>query len=83
MPPFPEPPDGPDREERRAALDHVVEAFAEGCLDGIDARCLVEAALTTAFRELVATRGEEEAARYAADLPDQIRAGRFSAASRH
>ena len=72
-----------DRSAKRAALGYVKEAFAEAELDGLDSDCMVQAALFFAFRELVATYGEEATAQYAHGLPDRIRAGAFSIAPRH
>ncbi len=70
-------------EDKRAALSYVVEAFVEGQLDGLDADCMVQAALFAAFQELVATYGEEAAAIYAEGLPSRIRGGAFSTGPRH
>lgn len=70
-------------DDRRIALGYVSEAFAEAELDGLDADCMVQAALFAAFRELVATYGEEATALYAETLPDRIRSGGFSTALRH
>lgn len=70
-------------DERRAALAHVLTAFAEGRLDGLDPDSLVQAALFTAFQELVAVYGEEATARYAEGLPDRIRSGGFTTGLRH
>ena len=70
-------------EERRAALNYVTEAFAEAVRDGIESDCFAQAALFTAFRELVATYGEEAVAQYAERLPERLRNGSFTTASRH
>lgn len=70
-------------EDKRAALSYVAEAFAEAELDGLDADCMVQAALFAAFQELVATYGEDAAAEYAEGLPERIRAGGFSTNPRH
>lgn len=70
-------------ELKRAALSYVAEAFAEAELDGLDADCMAQAALFAAFRELVATYGEDAVAQYAEALPDRIRAGAFSTGPRH
>ena len=70
-------------EEKRAALTYVVEAFAEGERDGLDGDCMAHAALFAAFRELVATYGEEAVAEFAQGLPDRLRGGAFSTALRH
>jgi hypothetical protein len=67
---------------RRAALAYVSEAFAEAILDGIDVDLFAEAALCAAFRELVATYGEDQVAAIAARLPDRVQAGEFSARQR-
>ena len=68
----------PDQEQKRVALGYVQEAWAEGLSDGIDADCLVQACLFTAFAELVETYGEEAAARYAESLVERIRNGEYS-----
>ena len=67
-----------DVEEKRAALSYVSEAFAEGCLDGLDGDCMAQAALFAAFQELVTTYGEEATARYAEGFPDRIRGGEYN-----
>lgn len=65
-------------EEKRAALSYVHEAFAEALLSGVEADCFVQAALFTAFQELVEGYGEEAVADYASRLPERIRCGEFS-----
>lgn len=72
-----------DSDDKRVALGLVTEAFAEGCLDGLDADCMVQAALFAAFQELVATYGEEATARYAEGLPERIRGGGFTTTLHH
>lgn len=69
--------------EKRAALTYLAEAFAEARLDGLDADCMIQAALFAAFHELVDTYGEEATARYVEALPERIRAGAYSTAPRH
>jgi hypothetical protein len=69
-----------DRDQKRLALFYVREAWAEGRLDGIDGDCLAQVCLFAAFAELVATYGEDAAARYAEALPARIRNGEFSIA---
>lgn len=70
-------------EDRRAALGYVTEAFAEAILAGIEGDCFAHAALFAAFQELVVTYGEEPVALFAEKLPERIRCGEFSIASRH
>ena len=72
-----------DAESKRLALGLVTEAFAEGCLDGIDGDCMAQAALFAAFQELVATYGEDATARYAESLPERIRGGGFTTTLQH
>ena len=70
-------------DERREALGYVTEAFAEAILAGVESACFAHAALFTAFQELVETYGEEQVAKFAEGLPERIRLGEFSVASRH
>lgn len=72
-----------DTDDKRVALGLVTEAFAEGCLDGLDGDCMAQAALFAAFQELVATYGEEATARYAEGLPERIRGGGFTTTLQH
>ena len=63
---------------RRAALDYLLQGWEEAILDGIDGDCLANAALFAAFKELVATYGEEPVARFAERLPERVRDGEFT-----
>lgn len=65
-------------EERHAALDHLLQAWEDAILDGIDGACVANAALFTAFKELVATYGEEQVAEFASSLPQRVRNGEFT-----
>lgn len=68
----------PDHEQKRLALSYVQDAWADGLMEGVDGDCLAQACLFTAFAELVATYGEDAAARYAEGLAGRIRNGEFS-----
>ena len=68
----------PDREQKMIALSYVSEAWAEARLDGIDDDCMAMSCLFAAFAELVATYGEEAAAKYADSLSKRIRNGEFT-----
>lgn len=72
------PANGPDHEQKRAALGYLHEAWAEAQLEGIDGDCLAQACLFKAFAEFVSTYGEEAAARFAEGLAIRIRNGEFS-----
>jgi hypothetical protein len=65
-------------EQKRAALRLMMDAFAEGELEGIDPDCMVQAALFTAFKEFVMTYGEEPVAKFAERLPERVRNGEFT-----
>ncbi|WP_244670501.1 hypothetical protein [Rhodoplanes elegans] len=67
-----------DQEQKRAALGHIKEAWAEAWADGIDGDCLAQASLFCALTELVATYGEDATARFAEGLPKRIASGEFS-----
>ena len=67
-----------DREEKRAALGYLHDAWTEARLDGIDGDCLAQACLFTALAEFVTTYGEDAAAKFAEGLGARIRNGEFS-----
>ncbi len=54
------------------------EAWTEARLDGIDDDCMAQACLFAAFADLVATYGEEAAAKYAETLSARILRGDFT-----
>jgi hypothetical protein len=67
-----------DNDQKRLALGYLQDAWAEAAHEGIDGDCLAQTALFLAFAELIATYGEEAAARYAENLAPRIRNGEFS-----
>jgi len=64
--------------EKQAALSYLYEAWGEARHDGIDDDCMAQACLFAAFAELVATYGEDAAARYAETLSARVSRGDFS-----
>jgi hypothetical protein len=77
-----QPPAGsPEHEQKRAALAHLNEAWAEARLEGIDGDCLAQACLFAALAELVTTYGEEAVAHFAEGLGTRIRNGEFTIAA--
>jgi hypothetical protein len=72
------PEDGPDQEQKIAALGYLQEAWREARMSGVDGDCLAQASLFVALAELVSTYGEEAAARFAEGLPKRILNGEFS-----
>jgi hypothetical protein len=69
-----------DREQKRAALGYLQEAWAEARLDGVDSDCLAQACLFAALAEFVNTYGEDAAATFTDGLGSRIRNGEFSLA---
>ena len=67
-----------DQDQKRLALAHVHEAWAEARLDGVDGDCMAQACLFSALIEFVRTYGEDPAAKLAEGLPARIRNGEFS-----
>jgi hypothetical protein len=68
----------PDHDQKKIALSYLQEVWAEARLDGIDGDCMAQACLFSAYAELVATYGEDAAARYAEGFANRIRNGEFS-----
>ena len=67
---------------RHCALSIILDAFTEANLDGLPEDSMTQAALFVAFQKLVACYGEEAVATFAERLPDRVRHGEFSLASR-
>ena len=68
---------------RRVAYGYVEDAFNEAQQDGLDSDAMAHAALFAALRTLVETYGEEATAAFAEALPEKLRTGAFSSATRH
>jgi hypothetical protein len=69
---------GDTADQKQAALRLMLDAFAEGDLDGIDPDCMAQAALFAALKEFVDAYGEEPVAKFAEKLPDRVRNGEFT-----
>ena len=67
-----------DQEQKKVALGYLQDAWTESRLDGVDGDCMAQACLFSALSELVATYGEDAAARYTEGLSARIRNGEFS-----
>jgi hypothetical protein len=65
-------------EKMQAAMEHQVEAWADGVADGIEPEIIADAALVTVMRETVKLFGEEGAEALLEDLKQRIIAGEFS-----
>lgn len=67
-------------DDRHAALSYLNDAWVEAVRDGLEEDCLVQAALFTALRSLVATYGEDASAAYVARLAERVAAGEYTVA---
>ena len=68
----------PEHEQKKAALSYLNDAWSEARMDGIDDDCMAQACLFAAFADLVATYGEDAAAKYAEWLSQRILRGDFT-----
>ena len=71
------------KEDRRAALVYVNDAFVEALMAGLDMESFADAAITAGWQELVARYGEDAVASFTAKLPDRVRRGEFTVGVRH
>ena len=62
-------------EKMQTAMEHQVEAWADGVADGIEPEIIADAALVTVMRETVKLYGEEGAEALLEDLKQRIVAG--------
>lgn len=69
-------------DDRHAALTYLNEAWVEAVREGLDEDCLVQAALFTALRSLVATYGEQASAEFVGRLAERVQAGEYTVAGR-
>ena len=67
-----------DYEQKQAALSYLHEAWEEARLDGVEDDCMAQACLFAAFADMVATYGEDAAAKFADGLAQRVRNGDFS-----
>ncbi|HZC54413.1 MAG TPA: hypothetical protein VE396_00005 [Xanthobacteraceae bacterium] len=67
-----------EHEQKRLALVHLQDAWAEAFHEGVDADCLAQTSLFLALAELVSTYGEEATAKFSETLSGKIRNGEFS-----
>lgn len=69
-------------DDRHAALTYLSDAWVEAVRDGLDEDCLVQAALFTALRSLVATYGEDASGEFVTRLAERVRAGEYTVTGR-
>ena len=66
------------REEKQAALRHILDAWEIAAHEGIDPDCIASAAIFAALSDMISVYGEEPVARMAERLPERVRTGEFS-----
>ena len=65
-------------EKMQTAMEHQVEAWADGVADEIEPEIIADAALVTVMRETVKLYGEDDAEALLEDLKQRLVAGEFS-----
>ena len=68
-------------DQKRLGLEWFSAMWTEALERGITPQTMVTVCLTKTINQFVSTYGEDGAARLVAELPDQIRAGRFTVTS--
>jgi len=67
-------------DDRHVALTCLNDAWVEAVREGLEEDCLIQAALFTALRSLVATYGEEASATFVTRLAERVAAGEYTVA---
>lgn len=65
-------------EHKRKAMGLFLDAWDEGCAQGIPSDLLSEVCLYLALTDLIEDRGEEDVAAIIESLPERVRAGEFT-----
>lgn len=66
------------KQDKHAALRHILDAWEIAVHDGLDPDCIATAAIFAALSDMISAYGEEPVARMAERLPERIRMGEFS-----
>lgn len=67
-----------ETEQRRVALQNILDAWDEALGDGVDADILATTAIFAALSDMVEAYGEEAVAEMANGLADRVRQGEFT-----
>jgi hypothetical protein len=67
-----------ETEQRRVALQNILDAWDEALGEGVDADILATTAIFAALSDMVEAYGEEAVADMAAGLADRVRQGEFT-----
>lgn len=60
------------------ALRHILDAWQDAVIDGVESDMLATAAIFAALSDMVTSYGEEQVAQMISGLPDRIRQGEFT-----
>ncbi|HMM13186.1 MAG TPA: hypothetical protein PKA57_01060 [Parvibaculum sp.] len=72
-------PSAPDEaEQRRMALQNILDAWDEALAEGVSADILATTAIFAALSDMVEAYGEEAVAEMATGLADRVRQGEFT-----
>jgi hypothetical protein len=67
-----------ETDQRRMALQNILDAWDEALTDGVSADILATTAIFAALSDMVEAYGEEAVAEMAAGLADRVRQGEFT-----
>ncbi|MCE9649914.1 MAG: hypothetical protein K8R18_09860 [Parvibaculum sp.] len=67
-----------ETDQRRMALQNILDAWDEALSDGVSADILATTAIFAALSDMVEAYGEEPVAEMAAGLADRVRQGEFT-----
>lgn len=67
-----------ETDQRRMALQSILDAWDEALSEGVDADILANTAIFAALSDMVEAYGEEPVAEMAAGLADRVRQGEFT-----
>ncbi|HEX7774985.1 MAG TPA: hypothetical protein VF449_00495 [Parvibaculum sp.] len=67
-----------ETEQRRMALQNILDAWDEALAEGVGADILATTAIFAALSDMVEAYGEEAVAEMAAGLADRVRQGEFT-----
>lgn len=66
------------QEQKHMALRHILDAWQDAVIDGVESDMLATAAIFAALSDMVTSYGEEQVAQMISGLPDRIRQGEFT-----
>lgn len=68
----------PESDQRRLALENILDAWDDALNEGVSADVLATTAIFAAFSDMVEAYGEDAVAEMAEGLADRVRSGEFT-----